>query len=250
MLKLIMPFTGVHQTAVHGAESLTFGVEIIDKLFGELKMGELVVLHGSQVCHFLSELLCIRSQLPTAEGGLNSSAVFIDGSNRFDLYLISENARLLGLDPEETLKNIWVSRAFTSYQLTALITEKLSELLNRLNSRLVVISDIATLYCDSDIELFEAKRTFNRVVRFLWNLVREKNLLLVVTSFSSKNRRKRLLEQYLFGRSDVSARLEEGNPHVKLTLEKHPSKPAVSVDLFFNKPRNQFLLEEFMDVKE
>jgi len=250
MLKLIIPFTGVHQTAIHSSESLTFGIEIIDKLFGELKMGELVVLHGSQVCHVLSELLCIRSQLPTAEGGLNSPAVFIDGSNRFDPYLISENARLLGLEPEETSKNIWVSRAFTSYQLTALVTEKLPEVLNRVNSRLVVVSDIATLYCDSDIELFEAKRTFNRVIRFLWNLARERNLLLVVTSFSSTNRRKRLLEQYLLGRSDVSAKLEEGNPHVKLTLEKHPSKPAVSVDLFFNKPRNQFLLEEFIDVKE
>jgi hypothetical protein len=250
MLKLSLPTTGVHQTAIHNSESLTFGVEIIDKLFGELKMGEFVVLHGSQVCHVLSELLCIRSQLPRAEGGLNSPAVFIDGSNRFDLYQISENARLLGLDPEETLKNIWVSRAFTSYQLTALITEKLSELKDRVDSSLVVVSDIAALYCDSDISLFEAKITFNRIVRFLWNLARERNLLLVVTSFSSKNRRKRLLEQYLLGRSDVAAKLEEGNPHVKLTLEKHPSKPAVSVDLFFNKPSNQFLLEEFMDVKE
>jgi hypothetical protein len=247
MLKLNIPFTGVHQTAVRSSESLTFGVEIIDKLFGELKMGELVVLHGSQVCHVLSELLCIRSQLPTAEGGLNSSAVFIDGCNRSDPYLISENARLLGLEPEETLKNIWVSRAFTSYQLTALVTEKLPEVLNRLNSRLVVVSDIATLYCDSDIELFEAKKTFNRVARFLWNLVRERNLLLVVTSFSSTNKRKRLLEQYLLGRSDVAAKIEEENLHVILTLEKHPSKPTVSVELLFNKPKNQSLLEEFMD---
>jgi hypothetical protein len=104
-------------------------------------------------------------------------------------------------------------------------------------------------YCDSeDVRLFEAKITFICVTRLLWNLAREKNLLLVVTSFSSKNRRKRLLEQYLLGRSDVSAKVEEGNPHVKLTLEKHPSKPAVSIELLFNEPRNQFLLEEFMEV--
>jgi len=248
MLKLSLPTTDVHQTAVHGAESLTFGIEIVDKLFGQLKMGELAVFHGSQMCHVLSELLCVRSQLPNIEGGLGSSAVFIDGCNRFDPYLISENARLLGLDPEETLKNIWVSRAFTSYQLTALIAEKLPEILNRMKPKLVVVSDVAALYCDSDIGLFEAKRTFNRVVCFLWNLARERNLLLVVTSFSSANWRKRLLEQYLLGRSDVAAKVEERNPHVKLTLEKHPSKPAVSVELLFDEPRNQFLLEEFMEV--
>jgi hypothetical protein len=248
MSRLRLPTTGVRQTAVHDSESLTFGIEIIDKLFGKLKTGELAVLHGSQTCHFLSELLCVRSQLPIFEGGLGSSAVFVDGGNRFDPYLISENARLLGLEPEETLKNIWVSRAFTNYQLTALIAEKLPEILNQVKPKLVVVSDIAALYCDSDIGLFEAKRTFNRVVCFLWNLVRERNLFLVVTSFSSSNRRKRLLEQYLLGRSDVAVKVEEGNPRLKLTLEKHPSRPAVSVDLLFDEPRNQFLLEEFMEV--
>jgi hypothetical protein len=248
MLKLSSPTTGVHQTAVHGSESLTFGIEIVDKLFGQLKTGELAVFHGSQTCHVLSELLCVRSQLPNVEGGLGSSAVFIDGCNRFDPYLISENARLLGLDPEEALKNIWVSRAFTSYQLTALIAEKLPETLNRVKPKLVVVSDAAALYCDSDIGLFEAKRTFNRVICFLWNLAKERSLLLIVTSFSSANWRKRLLEQYLLGRSDVAAKVEEGNPRVKLTLEKHPSKPAVSVELLFDEPRNQFLLEEFMEV--
>ena len=247
MLKLSSPTTGVHQTAVHGSESLTFGIEIVDKLFGQLKTGELAVFHGSQTCHVLSELLCVRSQLPSGEGGLGSPAVFVDGCNRFDPYLISENARLHGLDPDEALKNVWVSRAFTSYQLTALVTEKLPEAVSRVKPKLVVVSDAAALYCDSDIGLFEAKRTFNRVVRFLWTLTKERNILLVATSFSSANWRKRLLEQYLLGRSDVAAKVEEVNPRVRLTLEKHPSKPAVSAELFFDEPRNQFLLEEFME---
>ncbi|MBS7657213.1 MAG: hypothetical protein QXI71_04975 [Candidatus Bathyarchaeia archaeon] len=53
-----------------------------------------------------SELLCVRSQLSIVKGGLNSPAFFIDGSNRFNPDLISENACLLELDPEEPLKNI------------------------------------------------------------------------------------------------------------------------------------------------
>lgn len=248
MQELHSPIRSLPRPHVSDLGTLTFGIEIVDRLFGELRWGDFVVFYGSQTCHFFSELLCVRSQLPTVEGGLGSSAVFIDGGNRFDPYMISENARLLGLEPEETLKNIWVSRAFTSYQLTSLITEKLPEVLKWVKPKILVISDIAALYCDSDIGLFEAKRTFNRVVCFLWNMAKERNLLLVVTSFSSTNRRKRLLEQYLLGRSDIAAKVEEGNPHVKLTLEKHPSKPAVSVELFFDEPRNQFLLEEFMEV--
>lgn len=248
MPKLCVPTIGFPQPAATDLKALSFGVEIMDNLLEELKRGMLVVLHGSHMCHVLSELLCVRSQLPDGLGGLESSVIFIDGGNLFDPYLISETARLMGLEPDETLRNIWVSRAFTSYQLTALITEKLPEILDREKSKLAVISDLPALYCDSDIGMFEAKRTFNRVTRFLWSLIKERSLLLVATSLSSKNTRKRGLEHYLLGRADIAAKIEDGNPHVKLTLERHPSKPAVSVDLFFEEPRGQFLLEDFVEV--
>jgi len=111
-----------------------------------------------------------------------------------------------------------------------------------------VVSDIAALYCDSDVGMLEAKRTFNQVTLFLWNLVRENNLLLVTTSLSSRGERKRRLEQYIHGRADIAAKVEAGNPHVKVTLEKHPSKPEASVHLFVGEPIAQYLLEDFMEV--
>ena len=247
MLDPTSPTAGFRQTLIHDAESLTFGVEVADRLLGRLETGNFVALHGSHACHVLSELLCVRSQLPIREGGLGSPVVFVDGGNRFDPYLVAENARLLGLDPDEALRNVWVSRAFTNYQLTALVTERLPEALSRVKPKLVVVSDPAALYCDSDIGLLEAKRTFNRVARSLWTLAKERSLLLVATSFQSSNWRKRLLEQYLIGRADVAARVEEDAPRVRLTLERHPSKPAVSAELLFDGPRSQYLLEEFME---
>ncbi len=247
MLKLHGPVMGFRQPAADKLCSSSFGAKMMDTFFPDLKLGELIVLHGSYVCHVISELLCIRSQLADGLGGLESSAVFIDGGNLFDPYLISENARLMGLEPEETLKSIWVSRAFTSYQMTALLTEKIHEILDRTESKLVVVSDLPALYCDSDIGLFEAKKTFNRITRFVWNLTRERRLLLVATSILSKNTRKRGLEHYLLGRADIVAKIEDRTPHVRITLEKHPSRSAVSVDLFFEEPLGQFLLEDFAE---
>jgi len=248
MQKIQAPFTTFPPRPISSYRSLNFDIEELDRLFGELRRGQLVFFHGSRMSHVLSELLCVRSLLPNIDGGLDSSIVFIDGGNIFDPYLISETARLFSLDPEEALKSIWVSRAFTSHQLTALITEKLPEILDREDSRLVVVSDIAALYCDSDIGMLEAKITFNQVTLFLWNLARENNLLLVTTSLSSRGERKRRLEQYIHGRADIAARVEAGNPHVKVTLEKHPSKPEASVRLFVGEPIAQYLLEDFMEV--
>jgi len=235
------------QLSISGLKGLTFGIEELDGLFGGLRQGELVVFYGSWTSHILSELLCVRSQLPHIEGGLDSTVVFIDGGNIFDPYFISEAARQIGLNAEEILKNIWISRAFTGYQLTALITEELPKILDREGSRLVVISDIATLYCDPDIGVWEAKKTFNRVTLFLWELVRQKDILLVATSLSPQSERKRILEHYLLGRASVVAMVEDGNPHAKITLQRHPSKPMASVKLFFREPRAQPLLEDFME---
>jgi len=248
MQSLYMSTLVLPQPPISGLKSLTFGVEEIDSLFEGLGFGGFVVFHGSHMCHILSELLCVRSQLPQVEGGLDSSAVFIDGGNIFDPYIISDTARQLSLDPEETLRKIWISRAFTSYQLTALIIEELPRILDQEGSKLVVISDIASLYCDPDIGTSEAKTTFNCVTLFLWNLLREKDLILVATSLSSQVKRKRRLEQYLLSRASIVAMAEAGNPHVKITLEKHPFKPLTSVELFPGEPSAQSLLLDFMEV--
>ena len=228
-------------------KSLAFGVEELDTLLGSLGLGEFVVFHGSRMSHLFSEMLCVRSQLPLVEGGLDSSVVFIDGGNLFDPYFISDVARQLGLNPEEVLRKVWVSRAFTCHQLTALITEELPKVLDRENSGLVVISDIAHLYCDSDIGSWEAKKTFNRIILFLWELARQRRIVLVATSLSPGTERKRCLEQYLLGRASVVARVEAGNPHVEISLEKHPSKASASVEFFYKKPEFQPLLEEFLE---
>ena len=227
---------------------LTFGVEELDRLLEGLRLGEFVVFRGSWMCHVLSELLCVRSQLPHVEGGLDSTVVFVDGGNIFDPYFISETARQFGLNPEEALRNIWISRAFTGYQLTALITEELPKILDREDSRLVVISDVTTLYCDPDIGIGEAKRTFNHITRSLWELARQRNIILVATSLSSQSERKRRLEHYLLGRASVAAKIDAGNPHEKITLEKHPFKPMASVKFFFGETGAQSLLKDFMEV--
>ena len=69
---------------------LILGVKELDDLFGGFQMREFVVFHGSWMGHILSEMLCVRCQLPICEGGLDSTMIFIDGGNIFDPYFIAE----------------------------------------------------------------------------------------------------------------------------------------------------------------
>jgi hypothetical protein len=123
----------------------------------------------------------------------------------------------------------------------------LPKILDQQDSKLVVISDIATLFCDSDIGAWEAKRIFNRVTLSLWNLARHRDVILMATSLPSRNKMKTYLEHFLFGRADVVAQIKEGNPHAKISLTKHPSRPAATAELFLGEPSTQSSLEDFME---
>jgi hypothetical protein len=239
--------TNLYQSSVQDMQILTFGIKKLDILFKGLRCGDFNVFHGTHTCHIISELLCVRSQLSNALGGLETSAVFIDGGNRFDPYFISDTARFHALDPEEILKNIWISRAFTSHQMTALITEKIPQILDREGSRLVVVSDVSAPYCDTNIGIAEAKNIFNSVILTLWNLAKERNIILVTTSLSSRSKKKKALEQYLLGRADIVARIETDSFSTKITLEKHPFRSSTSTK-FFEEMGSQFLLEDFMEI--
>ena len=62
------------------------------------------------------------------------------------------------LDPEKTLEMIFISRAFTAYQMTALIMERLKDAVKKYDAKIVVISDIVELFLDKDIPDEEAEQ--------------------------------------------------------------------------------------------
>ena len=118
--------------------------------------GDFAVLYGSPSVISLSSLLCVRAQLPPQLGGVASNVVFIDGGITFRLYNIARLAQLHQLNPEEVLKKIYISRAFTAYQLTAYNGETAGNHQN-LQRKSRSISDIAGFFLDNNIAAEEAQ---------------------------------------------------------------------------------------------
>jgi DNA repair protein RadA len=114
------------------------------------KRGDFAVLFGHRLCRRLLFLLSVRGQLPFKKGGLNSQVVYIDSRNTFDPYAVSAIAQEYGLEPKSLLERILISRAFTAYQLTALVFEELEKVLKRYRSKLVIVSDITGLFLDRE----------------------------------------------------------------------------------------------------
>lgn len=208
----------------------------------------MVFLHGSRLCRPLSELLAVHAQLPLGQGGLGSNVVFLDGGNNFDLYFVTSIAKAWNLNPHDVLRKIWISRAFTCYQLLSLIFEKLPEALNRFHSRLVVVSNLPELFCDPDVPRNEALGSFNVAMAFLSELAWKRNILLLVSSpRPSDSWHRASLESLIRSRSSLVVKVEEKasglaiwaetpRPLSPVSVPVAPPKPEQSLEAFLGRP--------------
>ncbi len=177
----------------------------INQLFPGFAEGDFAVLHGSHAVQSLVTLLCIRAQLPTQLGGLGSNVIFIDGANTFRLYQTTRLARLHQLDPEQALNRIYISRAFTAYQMTSLILQKLENAVKTCNAKLVIISDIAAMFLDKDVEEEEAKKIYSQITTRLSTFAKEHQAIVVATYPPHQDSpRNMFLKALTFGKSKRS----------------------------------------------
>jgi hypothetical protein len=223
---------------------LSLNMRNVNQLFPGLAVGDFAVLHGSSSVVSLSSLLCVRAQLPVQLGGLGGNVVFVDGGNTFQLYHVARLARLHGLDPKQALERIYISRAFTAYQMTALVLEKLKETIKRYDAKLVVISDIAGFFLDKDIAEVEARRVYSQVVAYLSNFAKENQIILVATyPPHQESRRNRFLHEVTCGRASTVVALRQTRYEREFILEKHPRYILGVAEL----PSEILTLENFLE---
>ena len=148
-------------------QKFAFNTPEVDYLFPGFTLGEFAVMHGSSAITALTALLCVRAQLPTQLGGLAGNVIFIDCGNTFAQSEIANIAKQNHLNPATARQRIYNFTAFTAYQLTSLITDKLEEKIRTCNAKLVVVSDIAGLFFESAISKEELQRVYSQIVSYL-----------------------------------------------------------------------------------
>lgn len=222
---------------------LAIGIPKMDDVFSGFQRGDFAVLFGHRICGMLTFLLAVRCQLPLRKGGLNSKAIYIDGGNTFDPYSVSSIAREYDLEPKSVLERILVSRAFTAYQLAALVSEKLEKASKRYRSKLVIVSDIIGLFLDSDLPEKEGYGIFMKMTRHLSELASRRKCIVVASYFPRRFSRSLFLESVLFGMASTLIELKTSKGVLKFVLENHSSIEPFSVDF----PSNAVTIDMFTE---
>ena len=222
---------------------LSLNMRNVNDLFSGFAIGDFAVIYGSNSVQSLTSLLCVRAQLPPQLGGFGSNVVFVDGGNTFRLYQISRLARLHQLDPTQALERIYISRAFTAYQMTALILEKLKETVKRYNAKLVIISDIAGFFLDKDVPEYEARKVYSQVTAYLSNFAKDNQIVLITTYPPHKEtKRNSFLQTVTCGKANVVISLNQTKYEREFILEKHPRHILGVAEL----PSETLTLEHFI----
>ncbi|MCZ7395539.1 MAG: hypothetical protein ABOK23_03945 [Candidatus Methanoperedens sp.] len=108
---------------------------------------------------------------------LDRDAVFVDGGNSFNPYTLSRIAKSFGAEPRKVLSRIHVARAFTEYQMEALING-LQDALPQWNPAVLAISYLPSLFSGSD-----GMRLFEPLLEHLKLLTASSSVITAITSF-------------------------------------------------------------------
>ncbi len=221
---------------------LSLNLRKVNDFFPGFTEGEFSLIKGSSSTAIAS-LLCVRAQLSKQIGGLSSNVVFIDGGNTFELYQISKLARIHHLEAKQVLDNIFISRAFTAYQMVDLIMDKLKLVIEKLNSKIAIISDLSGFFLDKDIQAYEATRLFSQVTTYLSNFAKERQIVLIATYLPHRNEKVNNDFQAIAAtRSDVVLSLRTTKHDRVISLDKHPYLTVGSIEL----PSGNLRLTDFI----
>ncbi len=210
--------------------------EQIKEQFLQLRTGQLYTFHGSELAHVSAELLSTWYYYKKFPAGIGKSALFIDGGNIFSPYLLADYARRLGLSPRTVLENVRASRAFTCHQLKTLVTEKVKVATLAYDAYLVIVTDAAFLFQDSEVKPREAYAIFDRMAACLKQLSRNLDIMVVVTTSSLPGSSRLSLEKHLHDYSDltfefqstVKTDLKQTKLDIDFTPLLSPLKPILS----------------------
>lgn len=128
--------------------------------------------------------LCVMTQMPQADGGLEGNVLYIDTENSFRPERVVSIAKFKGLDPEAVLKNVFVARAYNSdHQM--LLAEKAGEMVKEKNIKLVIVDSLTAQFRSEFVgrgQLADRQQKLNRHMHALIKLAEMHNVAVLVTN--------------------------------------------------------------------
>lgn len=120
--------------------------------------GKVYLLYGNDRVFPLSLTMAAHAM------ATGSSVAVVDGCNQFNVHLISRFARERKMNPDKLLRQIFISRGFTCYQMEQAVTNRLPAFLHTINSSTAMVFGLLDTFFDEQASLREVQQILQRVL--------------------------------------------------------------------------------------
>ena len=198
------------QTAYYNIEDrkrrITLDIEEIDSSITLTTEDCVGIIGEARYANTILIRLCVRALILKSQSELLEFAkkvIFIDAGGKNNspdsFYRCVNFARQYGLDIKKVLQSIVVSRAFTIYQLTDLIIYELPRVVQQLEAKVILISDLLNMFvCDPQIKIEEGERMIKEIINSLRKISSTINNTLIVVSLYRHHHYSSFSSSYLY----------------------------------------------------
>jgi Rad51 len=172
---------------------LAIDIPEVDTLLNLNIHGSLCIIGDHKYTQLLIDRLCVHTLLPYRHGGIglnHCKIIVIDAGNCTDVYQVVNFARQYGLDINQVLQNMVVSRVFTIYQLAHLINYQLPKIIEQFSSEkdcLIAIYGLLHLFIsDPHIDKADAKQLIKEIAGSISKISESKFVLVSITHSNSE----------------------------------------------------------------
>ena len=213
------------------------GIDALDRLQRGFKAGEITFLDGnSKLISEMPNQICVNTYRT-----LHSETIYIDGGMCANPYRIAKYARMIETDQRETLEHVKISRAFTVYQLSTLLQDRLEPLIKKHRPRTLIIGMFPRLFFDPDISTRESQILLKNILKKIKELTQKYGLITVFTNLDSTHMsNSRNLRKMLYSAVDEIIMMKQFEQCTCIDLVKKQEKTVI-VDF----AKGQLRLEEF-----
>ncbi len=105
--------------------------------------------------------------------------VWVDGGNVLDPLLLSRMMRSRRCSTRYSLDRVTIARAFTAYQMSSIIEDRLPGKVREESPSLVMVTALSALFADPDVDGRESRELIRRSMGALVNLAAEGSTVLI-----------------------------------------------------------------------
>ena len=215
----------------HTADQMTrtrfrTGITAIDSLLGEgLEGGLMHLFYGDRILHNDLLKIAVQAQLPKVRNGIDSPSIIIDSANMIKIEKLTDYSFELGLEPEDVMDQIYISRAFNSSQTYDLIMNQLESFFERIPARLLFVTGLPNLFINEGIT-GEGQQQITHMITKLMTFTLSRGIFTIISAPSSERQRTFPAGgKALASCAQIHVHVEESKSYYKYTLAKHPQYP-------------------------